>query len=105
LFGLLIRFAPYLGLPAYDIATLHPFYKITTIIVFTNLVLALFNLIPIPPLDGSKILFSFIPPRFRSIENFLQQWGILAMLFFIIFLWGSLSPVIVKIFSLLTGLQ
>ena len=56
-FGILIRFAPlFIG-----VAFLGAFYKIASIIVLLNLVLALFNLIPIPPLDGSKVLFSFLP--------------------------------------------
>jgi Zn-dependent protease len=107
IFGLLIRFAPHFGLPLYsaDPLLLHPFYKITTIIVFTNLVLALFNLIPIPPLDGSKLLFSFIPPQFRSIENFLERWGMFVLLFFIIFLWGYFSPLIFAAFSFITGIS
>src|ERR1035437_1553056 len=48
LFGLLIRFAPVFGLPFYnpDPLLMHPFYKISTIIVMINLVLALFNIIP-----------------------------------------------------------
>lgn len=106
LFGMLIRFASYFGLPAYilDSQLIHPFYKITTIIVLTNLVLALFNLIPIPPLDGSKILFSFLPPQFRSLENFLERWGIFILLFFIVFLWSSVSPIIYIVFSALTGI-
>ncbi len=107
IFGLLIRFAPYLGLPPYsmDPLLLHPFYKITTIIVFTNLVLALFNLIPIPPLDGSKILFSLLPNSLRDIENFLERWGMFVLLFFIIFIWGYFSPLIYLAFSLLTGIR
>jgi Zn-dependent protease len=106
IFGLLIRFAPHFGLPPYipDPELLHPFYKVTSIIVFTNLVLALFNIIPIPPLDGSKILFSFLPGRLRFIENFLERWGIFFLLIFIIFLWGLVSPIIYMVFSLITGL-
>lgn len=107
IFGLLIRFAPYLGLPIYtaDPILLHPFYKITSIIVFTNLVLALFNIIPIPPLDGSKILFSIIPSQFRQIENFLERWGMFVLLFFIVFLWGYFSPFIYIAFSFITGIS
>lgn len=104
LFGLLIRFAPALGLPLYDPLSIHPFYKISTIIVMLNLVLALFNLIPIPPLDGSKILFSLLPYRLRYIENFLERYGLLLLLFFIIFIWGKVSPLIYIAFSILTGL-
>lgn len=107
IFGLLIRYAPILGLPLYNPnqLLLHPFYKISTIIVIMNLVLALFNIIPIPPLDGSKILFSFLPVQFRYIENFLEKWGMFFLLFFIIFLWSTVSPIIFIAFSFLTGLS
>lgn len=106
IFGLLMRFAPDLGLPLYDPNTLslNPFYRISSIIVIMNLVLALFNIIPIPPLDGSKILFSFLPYKLRFIENFLERWGIFLLLFFIIFLWDTISPLIFYAFSLITGL-
>lgn len=106
IFGLLIRFAPSLGIPLYSIGSLspHPFYAITSIIVIMNLVLALFNLIPIPPLDGSKILFSFLPPRFRFIEDFLERWGIFLLLLFIVFIWKFVAPIIFVAFSFLTGL-
>jgi Zn-dependent protease len=96
IFGLLIRFAGS-HVPV-------SFLTIASIIVLTNLVLALFNLIPIPPLDGSKILFSFLPSRYRYIENFLEQWGMLILLIFIITLWGKVAPLIYIAFSLITGL-
>jgi Zn-dependent protease len=107
IFGLFIRFAPGLGLPLLNPVTnaINPVYNIASIIVLMNLVLALFNIIPIPPLDGSKILFSFLPAKLRYIENFLERWGILLLLFFIIFLWSAVSPVVFKAFSLLTGLN
>ena len=106
MFGLVIRMAPSFGIAPYivDPTIIQPFYRITTIIVLTNLVLAIFNLIPIPPLDGSKILFSLLPARLRNIENFLERWGIVVLLFFIIFLWGYVSPLIFMAFSLVTGL-
>ena len=99
-FGLLIRFAPMF----LDVSLLTQFYKITSIIVLLNLVLVLFNLIPIPPLDGSKILFSFLPVKYRHIENFLEKWGMFVLLFFIIFLWGYVSPLIFIAFHLITGM-
>lgn len=104
IFGLLIRFGTVFGLPAYDLLVIHPFYNIASIIVLTNLILALFNIIPIPPLDGSKVLFSILPISFRPVENFLERWGIFLLLFFIIFIWGAVSPIVLKAFSLLTGI-
>lgn len=103
-FGLFIRFATLFGLPPFDPSMILPFYKISMIIVMINIVLAFFNMIPIPPLDGSKILFSFLPPKLRFIENFLEKWGIFVLLFFIIFIWGSISPYVFVLFHLITGL-
>jgi len=99
-FGLLIRFSPLLGIP-YD----SPFYKITSIIVVLNLVLALFNIIPIPPLDGSKILFSLMPFKYRYIEDFLEKWGMFLLIFFIVFIWGKVSSLVFIIFHLITGVS
>jgi Zn-dependent protease len=105
IFSLLIRFAPIFGIPVYDQLITHPFYKISSIIVLMNLVLALFNLIPIPPLDGSKILFSLLPIKYRHIENFLEKWGMILLVVFIIFLWNYVSPLVYIAFSFLTGLH
>lgn len=40
-----------------------------------NLILGFFNLVPIAPLDGSKILFNLLPPRFDPIAEWLDRWG------------------------------
>ena len=106
LFGLLMRYATLFGIPAFnhDPLLMHPFYNITSIIVLTNLVLALFNIIPIPPLDGSKILFSLLPPQLRHIQNFLERWGMFILLIFIFFVWSQISPIIYIAFSFITGI-
>jgi Zn-dependent protease len=76
IFGLIIRFAPGMGLPLYNVATntISPFYIIVSKIVEINLILALFNIIPIPPLDGSKILFSFLPSKLRYVDNLSLEY-------------------------------
>ncbi len=103
-FGLLIRFLPVIGMPVFGIdGNLNPIYKISTIIVLVNIVLAMFNLIPIPPLDGSKVLFYFIPVKYRHIENFLERFGFLILILFIIFVWNLLTPIIGYIFNFITG--
>lgn len=45
-----------------------------------NVALFVFNLIPIPPLDGSHILFALLPNNFRQVQFFLMQYGIFLML-------------------------
>jgi len=97
-FGLFIRLAIVLGLPLDN-----PFYNIASIIVIINLVLFLFNIIPIPPLDGSKILFSLLPYKYKNLEYLLERWGLFLLLFFIIFLWSKVAPFIYLMFHLITG--
>ncbi len=74
------------------------------LIVFINIVLALFNLMPVPPLDGSKILYSLIPSKYGHIRNFLETHSLIAILIFIIFLWQYVTPVIFFFFQLITGM-
>lgn len=97
IFGLIIRFG--LGsLPA-------SFIDIAGLAVLINLILAFFNLIPIPPLDGSKILFALLPPSMHSVRLQLEQYGFFLVLIFVFVLWGSIAPFVFNIFSLLTGLS
>jgi len=64
-------------------------YGLLLLIIFWNVVLGCFNLLPIPPLDGSKILYSLIPLSERTIL-LLEQYG-LFLLIFVIFFFSSNS--------------
>ncbi len=72
-------------------------------VILINVVLAVFNLVPIPPLDGSKILFDFLPARLRYIREYLEQYGFMILLFFIFFAIELISPVIFGLFQLFAG--
>ncbi len=104
-FGIIIRLFMASGLILGSVYTMTAFYKIASSVVLVNIVLAFFNLIPIPPLDGSRVLFNLLSDKFRHMEAFLEQWGMFVLLFFIIFIWQYFSPVIYLIFSFLTGLN
>ena len=100
IFGLLLRFGIlYFGLVSLD------FILIVKWIVQINLILAIFNLIPIPPLDGSKILFTFLPYRFIEIKQNLEKYSLFLLMFFILFLWEFLFPLITFLFSVITGIN
>jgi Zn-dependent protease len=96
-FGLLLRFGAF---TSFDSA----FISIIGTIVFINLVLATFNLVPIPPLDGSKILFSILPYRFQNIRPLFERYGFIILLFFIFFLWQFMLPLVSHEFTWITGL-
>lgn len=98
LFGIVVRAGIYFGLPPEVI-------NLSGAIVLINIVLAIFNLVPIPPLDGSKILFSALGYKSTRFEAWFQKYSILILLFFIFFLWDFLVPVVFFLFNLVTGLS
>jgi Zn-dependent protease len=96
IFGLFIRF---INLPQQI-----PFIELLGIITIYNFLWGIFNLVPIPPLDGSWILFRFLPQRFVKTKIFLQQYGLFILIFFIFF--GGLQGLAVTaqfLYYLITG--
>jgi len=64
-----------------------------------NVTLAIFNLLPIGPLDGAKILIGFLPPKQSyQVEEILNQYGLFILLFLLIPL-GNQPPLIAKLIS------
>lgn len=52
-------------------------------IFWFNIILGVFNLIPIPPLDGSKLLFSFLPPKYEYYLIKYEKYGYILLLLLI----------------------
>ncbi|MGD9380515.1 MAG: site-2 protease family protein [candidate division WOR-3 bacterium] len=105
--GLLIRFFP--DLLHNDV--LMPIGGIIGFGLFYSLILSAFNLIPIPPLDGSQALFSVLPARYAPIQYWLERYGFMLLLGLIFFdritgipiLWGWIGPFVTFFGQLFAG--
>jgi Zn-dependent protease len=89
-----------------------PELVVTTLGLFVqiNLLLMIFNFIPIPPLDGSKVMFAFMDRRTEyQVRPFLEQYGFLILLAVLFLPFGDsigsriISPILNALFSLLVG--
>jgi len=85
-------------------------FQVLFLFVQINLLLMVFNLIPIPPLDGSKVMFAFMDRRTEyQIRPFLEQWGFFILLALLFIPPGNsiggriIIPIIDGIFSFLVG--
>lgn len=69
--------------------------------IFVNILLAIFNLLPLPPLDGGRMLVSVLPPGAAAKVSALEVWGfpILLLLLFT----GALSAILVPVMTTLLG--
>ncbi len=63
-------------------------------LIVTNIALAIFNLVPVPPLDGHHILFALIPNQFNHIKHFLRKYSFILLIIFVIFGWQLIEPII-----------
>jgi Zn-dependent protease len=80
-----------------------PIFLFLQLFLTMNISLAVFNLLPFPPLDGSKILETFLPASAQPILALMEQYGfiILMMLIYVGFFSAILSPILDLVYYLL----
>jgi len=79
------------------------FASFLSIVVYANIILAVFNLIPLPPLDGSRVLFALLPNRWYGLQVWLERYSLALLLVVVFFLFDWLTPLVSDLFRLATG--
>ena len=99
IFGIAIRIAATAGYAG------SAFFEIGSIIVLVNIVLALFNAIPIAPLDGFRFLGAVLPARSERGMRMLEQYSLPLLIVFLLFGWKFVAPLAFTLFTVLTGIH
>lgn len=76
---------------------------------FVNLSFFIFNMIPFPPLDGSRLLYAFAPDTVRRVMEQIENMGFVAIIFFMLIFYSFLGEpfgrLLTGLFNLVTGSQ
>ena len=97
LFGFSLRFMP-------DVFSTSLVPELFSRIVLVNLVLAVFNMFPVPPLDGHWLLMTFLPARFNAVKVYMYKNSFFVFPIFLIIFMFFVSPLIFLLFKLITGI-
>lgn len=96
IFGVMVRFNEVLQLPITMVT-------LASLVVIINLSLMVFNLVPIPPLDGSKLLLNSIPDRYYAFKEGLVRHSLIMFVIFVIGASQVITPLIHTLFTIITG--
>jgi Zn-dependent protease len=89
LLGLVVRFVPLEAVPL----------ELVSFVVLVNIVLGVFNLIPVPPLDGSKVLYDLFP----RVGSAVMRLGFLGIIVALLVAYIILPPITQALFRVVTG--
>lgn len=76
---------------AFTGSVIHGFLEL---FVYINIVFFVFNMIPFPPLDGSRLLYAFAPDGLRKVMLAIESAGLIALVVFVLLLLPFIGPVI-----------
>jgi len=93
-FGLFLRFSPVVNIT---------FTGLVSLIVYINLVLMIFNLVPLPPLDGSKILAAFLPEKLKYKYLGMEKFGFILVILFVMLAGDTIMPIVDTLFRIIVG--
>ncbi len=96
IFSALINFVP-----SFDLSSGLGVFALQIVII--NVILAIFNLFPIPPLDGSKVLFALLPYRFKYVENLMVQYQLVLIIVLLLLAGTLILPILNLVLSILVG--
>jgi Zn-dependent protease len=91
----------------FDVGTDFNLYNAVVIFIQVNIAFFVFNMIPFPPLDGSRLLYAFAPEPLQRVMYQIEQTGFVAILIFFFLIFQFISGPIVnienEIFKFLVG--
>jgi len=99
-FGLLLKFI----YPLTGLGEANALFQFLYTLVLINAILMAFNIIPIPPLDGSKVLFAILPASAENIKIFLEKYGFFFLIALLILGGSLLSSFFFWIINIIDGL-
>lgn len=71
--------------PLLNLAVGNALFDFLYFLIVINVVLMAFNLLPVPPLDGSKLLFAVLPASMENVKEFLQRYGLFILIGLVFF--------------------
>jgi Zn-dependent protease len=81
-----------------EVGLMKPLAILLQYMIMLNVSLAVFNLLPFPPLDGSKVLQTFLPESFQPVFALLEQYGFLILMLLVY--WGLIGTIIRPVYTL-----